>query len=297
MKNQSSIISTIILSGIILAIVSATFIWGQPLVQKSTDKIKVNTIINNLKTIDDKIVYTQQTGSSSVVSLNIDGATYRISPNDNSIIVKTETLIPIITSYSFIPIGYSELAYEPELISINTSNTNQSIISGPSKYYGEIKFGNKSINGVNYNFSVYNTSDKYDYLCMFNGSDINSTDSDCAEELNSITKNGIKYTIAFISYDGKEVVLSGSFIENIGLLGSDPSGIISGKNLPTRDKQFVTLKLSYRGLKDANNNYYKIILECDANCLTSNSKKLIITRDRIERTSNATYYYIRLHFN
>ncbi len=299
MRGQSSVISTVLLSGIILAIVTATFVWGQPLVQKTTDKAKIDSMINDLNIIKDKISHTQQTGSPSVITLNINDATYRISQSDNSFLIKTNTLIPIITSYTYIPIDYTELAYETGLIDINTSDTNDSVISTPNGYDGGvIHFGNISINDEDYNVSVYNTSNTvFDHVCIFNDSDINDLSSDCAEELGTIYKKGVEYTVSWVDDDGVEVILSGGEKENIGVLGTDPAGVISGKSQPISGKQHVSIKLSYRGLKDVTGHTYKTIIRCSSNCRASDGvKRLRIERDRVERSANETNYYIKMYF-
>ncbi len=299
MKAQSTVVSTVLLSGIILAIVTATFVWGQPLVQKTTDKIKVDSLTNDLSTIKDKIDHTQQTGSPSVVTLNIKDATFRISQDDNSIIVKTTTLIPVIASYNFVPLDYTELAYETKLTDVNTSFLNTTVVSVPDGYDGgDIHFGNATLGSKDYNITVYNKSSTvYNYACIYEGSDISDMDSQCAEELGTINVEGTNYVVSWIKSDGKEVIISGGEEENVGVLGVDPAGIISGKSLPVSGNQHITLKLSYRKLRDSSGHFYKTFLQCSSGCRTgAGIKKLIIERDRVERTENETNYYIKLHF-
>jgi hypothetical protein len=298
MRSQSAIISTVLISGIILAIVTATYVWGQPLVQKTTDKVKIDSVIDDLTLIKDKIDHTQQTGSPSVITLNIQDANYQISESDNAIIIKTNTLIPIIASYSYVPISYTELAYEKELTDINTSDTITGVLTPDGYDGGTIHYGTISLQGTPYNVTVYNTSNTvYDHVCIYEGSDISSLDDDCAEELNSISKAGIDYTISWINNRGVEVIVSGGEKENIGILGTDPGGIISGKSQPVSSEQHVTIKLSYRALKDANNRKYKTFIECATGCKAGTGvKTLRIERSRVERTSNATYYYINTYF-
>lgn len=298
MRGQSAIISTVLLSGIILAIVSATFIWGQPLVQKTTDKVKIDTIVDDLTLIKDKIEHTQQTGSPSVVNLNIQDATYHILPDENGIIVRTTTLIPVITSYTYIPISYTELAYETELTDVDTSQTVTGVSTPPGYDGGDIHFGNVTLEGALYNVTVYVTDNTvYDHVCIYQGSDISDLDAECSEELGSINKAGTDFTISWVNSDGNEVIISGGEKENIGILGSDPAGIIAGKSQPISNQQQVSLKLSYRSLKDANNRNYKTFIECSVGCrATTGVHRLRIERTRVERTSNNTYYYVKAYF-
>ncbi|MBD3311929.1 hypothetical protein GF352_00515 [archaeon] len=298
MRGQSAIISTVLLSGIILAIVSATFIWGQPLVQKTTDKVKIDTIVDDLTLIKDNIEHTQQTGSPSVVNLNIQDATYHIMPDENGIVVRTTTLIPVITSYTYIPISYTELAYETELTDVDTSQTITGVSTPPGYDGGDIHFGNVTLEGTLYNVTVYVTDNTvYDHVCIYQGSDISDLNTECAEELGSINKAGTDFTISWVNSDGNEVIISGGEKENIGILGSDPAGIIAGKSQPVSNQQQVSLKLAYRSLKDANNRNYKTFIECSVGCrATTGVHRLRIERTRVERTSNNTYYYVKAYF-
>lgn len=300
MRAQTAIISTILLSGVILAIVTATYVWGQPLVQKTTDKIKIDSIVNDLTTIKNRIEHTQQTGSPSEVTLNIQDANYQISPDENGIIVKATTLIPVITSYAYIPMDYTELAYETRLTDINTSLTG-STTTKPSGYVNGdiIHTGEVNLSNTNYHVSVYNTSEGntiYDIVCIHVGEDI-IPNTDCAKELGFINKNGIDYSISWIDDNGAEVIISGDQKENIGILGTDPSGVISGKSQPVSRTQQVTIKLSYRGLKDANDRVYKTFIECATGCRASEGiKTLKIERTKVDRTSNSTNYYLKVYF-
>ncbi|MFA5405801.1 MAG: hypothetical protein WC307_00380 [Candidatus Nanoarchaeia archaeon] len=299
MRGQSAIISTILLSGIILSIVTATYIWGQPLIQKTTDKIKIDKIIDDLTIIYERLDHTQQTGSPSEVTLNVQEATYQISQEDNAILVKATTLIPVITSFSYVPISYTELAYETMLTDVNTSRTITDLVNTPTGYdEGTIHFGNVTLNGTVYNITVYNTSNTiFDHVCLYQGIDVTNTTTECAEELSSIKKGLIDYTVSWIDDTGIEVILSGGEEENIGVLGTDPAGIISGKSQPVSNEQHVTIKLSYRGLRDSTGRTYKTYIECSQGCRTGTGiTTLRIERTRVERTTNSTNYYVNAYF-
>jgi len=299
MRGQSAIISTVLISGIILSIVTATYIWGQPLVQKTTDKVKIDSITSDLELIKENIDHTQKTGSPTSVTLNIQDATYSISESDNAIYVKTTTLIPVVTSYTYVPISYTELAYETELTDINTSDTITGLINLPEDYDGGvIHFGNVTLESQYYNITVYNTSNTvYDHVCIYQGVDVSDTETDCSEELGTINKNGVEFTVSWIDDDGTEVILSGGEKENFGVLGSDPGGIISGKSQPVSQQQQVSIRLSYRGLKDATGRTYKTYVTCETGCrATDGIHKMRIERSRVERTTDTTNYYVNVYF-
>ena len=141
---------------------------------------------------------------------------------------------------------------------------------------------------------MYRTSSVYDYACIYQGS--SPVASDCGPELSSITKD-IEYTLSWISTDGKEAIISGGLRENVGVLGTDPAGIIVGKSQPVGNAQQVTIELAYRSLRDAAGRTYKTYIFCETGCRAGTGiKRLTIERTNIERTSNSTNYYITLRF-
>lgn len=297
MKAQSAIISTILLSSIILSIVTATFIWGQPLVQKTTDKIKIDSFTEMLETIKNAIDNAQQTGSPSQLRLDISDATIIIEPDNNAVAIKTKTVIPIITSFIFVPISYTELPFENELIDVDASEENLTPVFMPQGYSigTTIHYGNTTLASEVYNITSFYTGSDYDTICIYQ--EQYAIQDDCIEEGESLTKNSINYILSWINSGGTEVILTGPEIENHGVLGTDPGGIIIGKSTPVSRIQHIELRLAYRGLIDASGRMTKTIIQCSRGCRTGDgSKTLRVTRDKIDRTENTTYFYIKLKF-
>lgn len=296
MRSQSTIISTILISGLVLSIVTAAYLWAQPLIQKTSDKSRLDTLINLLKTVKQEIDHVQQTGSSSELIVNLQGADMQVLTYDNAVAIKTNVYVPIITSFTWAPISYTQLPTDRKLFFINTSLINTSEVYLPVGYvYGSlIHFGNTSPYGIEYNLTVYNRG-VYDYVCIYQGS--SPLASDCNEVTKDINKNDANYTISWISDDGTQVILSGLEEENKGLFGIDPAGIIIGKGFPITNIQHVELRLVYRGLIDESGHEYKTIINCSSSCRTSEgAAKLKIKRSSIEQGINATNFYILLSF-
>ncbi len=299
MKAQSAIISTVLLSGIILSIVAATYIWGQPLVQKTTDKIKIDALTEMLETIKNGIDNAQQSGSPSQLQLDISDAVVAIKPSINAVSIETTTIIPIITSYTYVPISYTELPSESELIDVNTTETNTTTTYTPTNYVvgTDIHFGNVTLNTTVYNVTTYNISPSgtYDVACIYEGQEAEA--SECITEGQTLTMGVNDYTLSWLDSEGTEVILTGPEVETLGVLGTDPAGIIIGKSTPVSRTQHIELRLVYRGLIDAEGRETKTILQCTSGCRTGEGRKILrVSRDRIERTENITYFYINLKF-
>jgi len=295
-KAQSTIISTILLSGLVLSIVITAYLWAQPLIQKTSDKTRVDSLINSLKTIKQEIDHVQQTGSPSEVSINLQGALIQVLPGDNSVSIKTEVYIPIITSFAWIPIGYTELPVDNKLFFANTSDSNKTAVYLPDGYVpgSTIHFGNITPYSINYNLTVYNRG-SYDYVCIYQGD--GPVQSDCASINKEVIKDDANYIISWISDNGEQVILSGLEEENKGLFGLDPGGIIIGKGFPVTNVEHIELRLTYRTLVDELGREYKTILNCTSSCRTGEGlSKLRIRRARVEQGINVTNFYIFLSF-
>lgn len=297
MKSQSAIISTVLLSGIILAIVAATYIWGQPLVQKTTDKIKVDTLTELLENIKNSVDNAQQSGSPAQMQLDITDANIVIEEANNGVKIETRTTIPIITSFTYVPISYTELPFENELIDVNTSGINVTPTYTPSEYTigTTIHFGSTTLRSSVYNVTTYYTGDAFDIACIYQGQ--SATSADCISEGGSVTKNSIGYTLSWINALGTEIILTGPQSENVGVLGTDPGGIIVGRSTPVSRLQQVELSLIYRGLVDSSGRITKTVIECASGCRSGEGRKILrISRDRVERLENITYFYIKMQF-
>lgn len=244
------------------------------------------------------IDHVRNTGSSLEVTLEFVSDNIIINPEDNAIIFRTETLVPIIGSYDWVPVSSNELPLDNQLIHVNTSFINNTPVFNPGGQTGDIHIGNTSPNNTLYNVTIYLMGSKgssYDYACMYaEPGSIN----DCDYENNTITKNGIDYKIEWIDESGNEIIFSGPKVEKYGALGVDPAGVVIGKSQSISDKQHVELRLVYRGLIDSSGRIHKTYITCSRNCQASAGRRtLMIRRDRVERTSNFTNFYIDLSFD
>ncbi|MFA5303736.1 MAG: hypothetical protein WC393_04340 [Candidatus Nanoarchaeia archaeon] len=292
-KGQVSILGVVILMGIVMGLVSATYVWAGPLITKNLDKANVNNVISFMNDLNDDILYVASTGSSRIVESNLGEASFVINSADNQVIVELSSTVPMINSVTEAPINFHELATKTENFNINASIMDESVsLSGyePVSYYSALSLG-----GVDYNASLFNSTESNDFelLCIWNGT-INEL-NDCALTGQSISKEGTVYEVVYINESGTNALFIGGLVENKGIFGLEPSGIISGKGFNSNNKEYITLFLTYRALVSDDNVEFKIFINCSNNCAFSNeAKSFVISRTNIIRGSGYVNTYINI---
>lgn len=292
-KGQVSILGVVILTGIVMGLVSATYIWAGPLITKNLDKANVNSVINFMNNLNEDILYVASTGSSRVINANLGESSFVIDSVNNQIIVELSSTVPMINSVTEAPINFHELATKRENFNINASMIDES--QSLSGYESTSHYTNISLDGNNYNISLFNSSitNNFELLCIWNGT-INQID-DCANVSQSISKEGTVYEVVYINNTGANALFIGGLIENKGVFGLEPSGILSGKGFNSNEKEYITLFLTYRSLVSDDNVDFKIFLDCSNNCAFSNERKsFVISRTNIIRGSGYVNTYINI---
>jgi hypothetical protein len=293
-KAQSEILGTIVLTGILLVIVAVTFLWGTPIIQKNIDKGSMNLIIQKIGEINSAITYTASTGSNSVVELDLRTSSLLVDTENNRLIIEATSSVPIIASIDEMPINYYELATTRENVAHDTTNL---ISTDPSitGYNLDTHHANTTISSTFYNVSVYEntTSSNWELVCIWTST--LTENSDCAYIGETIVKEGNEYELVSILSSGTAAYFNGATIENAGVLGSEPSGIISAKSLRVGDKEKITFYLTYRKMIAPTADEYKLLIDCTMGCSASGSTKtLVISRTNTVREANATTTYINI---
>jgi len=108
MRAQIQVISVIMITGILIALVGAAYFWGAPLIEKRTSITEVTIAESFISELNDKIVSIANTGTGEA-SLDIPSGLVRIIPNDsidpdnNSVIlefiVKQQMVFPNTVAY------------------------------------------------------------------------------------------------------------------------------------------------------------------------------------------------------
>jgi hypothetical protein len=292
-KGQVSILGVVILTGIVMGLVSATYVWAGPLITKNLDKTNVNNVLTFMNNLNEDILYVASTGSSRVINTNLGESSFIIDAVSNQIVVELSSTVPMINSVTETPINFHELATKRENFNINSSMTD--LITTLPGYETTSYYTNQTLEGINYNISIFNSSstNNFELLCIWNGT-INQLD-DCANVTQSIFKEGTVYEVIYLNSSGTNALFIGGLIENNGIFGLEPSGIVSGKGFTSNDKEYITLYLTYRTLISDENVDFKIFIDCSNNCAFSNEKKsFVISRTNIVRGSGYVNTYINI---
>ncbi|MBN1923566.1 MAG: hypothetical protein JW791_02285 [Nanoarchaeota archaeon] len=292
---QTGILGIVILTAILLVIVSVTFLWGQPLIQKNVDRANINLIMDKMDEINDAVLYTASTGSNSIVDLDLSASSFVVDTDNNRVVYETYSTVPIIASTQEVPVNYYELAEERETITYNTSST-YNVDPQVTGYELITHHGNTTIDSVFYNVTVHENTgtNEWELVCFWKDYTIKEA-ADCAMIGEAVTKQGVSIDVIGIITAGEGVYALGDYVENFGVLGSEPSGIISAQSLSLRDKEKVTFYLTYRTMISSYDEEYKIIIDCADNCVASNvDKKLLISRTNVVMSSDQVTTYINL---
>jgi hypothetical protein len=304
-KAQSQILGSVLIMAIVLLVSGTAFIWGKPLIDKSTDKSKIDNLLLKMDEIDASIKQAASTGSSKKIRVSLKDYDEISITKNGEIKFQTYIKVPVISTKDYAPLNSYELAIEKELLG---AETNLTVNLG---LYPELKLDEF---GCNLSFDVKNTSmileskyynvllcvtsdtGDYDVTCIVNDTD-KPKNHECAKEYETISLDGINYVIQRIDRGGTYVYFTGSEVENIGIIARDVPGVISGKSrvLGTTEGLLTTLLLKYRGLIDNKGVIHRIILDCNTNCLASGSDTEVkIVRTDVVRTGNSIDTYINV---
>jgi hypothetical protein len=108
MRGAVSVISLLLITGIVLALIGVAYSWGVPMIEKGSTITQYQTSESFIKQLDRTIVEIANTGSGSK-TLDIPGGGLRLIPesietDNNSLIFDFQTNQPLVFSDSVIPI-------------------------------------------------------------------------------------------------------------------------------------------------------------------------------------------------
>ncbi|PIO00035.1 hypothetical protein COT72_02605 [archaeon CG10_big_fil_rev_8_21_14_0_10_43_11] len=304
-RAQAEILGTVLISAILLVVVGGAFVWGKPLIDKSGDKSKFDTILLKFDEIDAAIKNVGSTGSSRVVKLNLRGGEQFEITNNGELRMQIPMKVPLITSRDYTPLNSFELPEERQLYFLNLNetldrNAYPNLIAGGSVPGSTIY--NTSLGEGNWNALVYRTiSENYDYLCIALGSSFDnpSQTAQCGKPGESIETDGGDYSVIRINNSGDIAYLAGDLIENTGLITRDVPGIIMAKSTVLGETQglITDIKMQYRGLSDDQGIIHRITISCVTNCIAGEGARDVrILRTDVQRNPNSIDTYINVEF-
>jgi hypothetical protein len=97
MKAQVQAISLVIITGIVMSLAGAAYLWGKPLMEKRSSITDISTAESFMAQLDKEIVgITRNKGEKSVNIPNVPGASFIVDEAQNAIIFKFLTNQPMI---------------------------------------------------------------------------------------------------------------------------------------------------------------------------------------------------------
>lgn len=110
MKGQVSVISIILISGIVIALVGTAYMWGVPLIEKRSVVTEFQTAQNFMLSLSDRIVDMANSGAGRE-SLNVPSGLIRViphsssDPDNNSIILEFGVSQPMVFNQTPVYLG------------------------------------------------------------------------------------------------------------------------------------------------------------------------------------------------
>ena len=306
-KGQSQILGAVLITAIVLLVSGSAFIWGKPLIDKSTDKSKIDGLVLKMAEIDSSIKQAASTGSSKNIRLRLGESDEISLTKEGELKLTTYTKVPVISTRELAPLNSYELSTKKDLIGVETSNTVNPVTYDQLASYTfnssfSVKNASVILDGNYYNVLSYVTSSKgdYDFICITNVTSSKPKNNECAFEFQVINIGEVSYTIQSVDPFGEFVYFTGRNVENVGVITRDVPGVIAGKSrvIGSNEGLLTTLSLDYRGLQDDSGIVHRIILQCSGTCLSTKPDSIVkLYRADVARTGDSIDTYINIEFD
>ncbi len=279
-KGQSTVVSSVLISGIIISIISLTYVWGRPLIQKTADKSNIDSAKNDLINLKDMIIEAASTGSTGRYELNL-GVNEKLTITDK-IAFETVTSIPIISSVSWSPLNSYELPYERENTKVITDGSKPDATmcatTGDTIKYKQqsLNLGDGTSRTFDFVFFKRTATNEYDYACIaVDGSNMGCS-VDCGVEGDTILKYGTTFNLLFLNDSGYNLNVVGKQVEKEGVLGEDEMGIMIARSIGLGETQRVLIEVQFRSLVDPiTGDKIRLNLTCEGGCAATSGSHII----------------------
>lgn len=267
-KAQQTILGAVLVTGIVILLIFVAFVWGRPLIQKNLDMSRILGLIKTMEEVDSSIRYVAESGATKSVEISLENSVLKILPDEilegNDIQVDAQTLMPIVSYVTWVPLNTDDTPYSKEKFRAPLSSTDQTIpcVTGVTS----TKRATLSMYGYSYEIFVFETPDYGcdKFVCIKKPNEdpaLVSCEESCKCEGGIVQKDGIQYKINYVG--GESVEIAGALEENIGTLGIDKQGIILGMATRAGDQNRNSIRLVYRGVEDElSKTVHRIDIEC-----------------------------------
>ncbi|MCK5333716.1 MAG: hypothetical protein KAJ24_04340 [Candidatus Aenigmarchaeota archaeon] len=260
---QSPAVSMILMTGIVLAMVTATYNWGAPVIEKSQTNSKIVNAQEIMSLIKHRIGESALSGEQKSFPVTLEG-TLEVVPAKNAIIysVSTEGLGIGSLSYISFDTSFDAFQYETHVVDAGSG-------------------GIVTLDGTDYSVGGCTVDD----VVNIEGVPHNSGDTLLVDPnylLDHVDCTGL--------FDGFTVI-TGPEEEIVGLLGTDAAGVVMAKTIDMGGEYMNRMRLTYRELGDVTTlEGYKTVIHSEGNSIVSSGEHTItIRRENIERIPSGSH--------
>ncbi len=230
-KAQSQVLSIILITGVLVAVVGASYMWGVPLIEKgrtSSDNEIAESLMVMLK---EKIDDVAETGEQRTVSVDLTGDLELT--DDNSLRYTIETRGLNIASTAWVPLVGGTSPVQEDMVAVTadggsaTVNINDDVTCTMTSNCGTIKVDLTACTG-GFAGGTKSEGETYDI-------------------------NGESYLVHHIDCVGNiddQALIVGPEREKVGITGIDEGGVVIARSMPAGDRFKTTYRLAYRELDD-----------------------------------------------
>ena len=243
-KAQTQIISVVLIMGLAVGVIGASYMWGAPLIEKSQTETSLSQAEQNIELINSMIVDVVKTGGQKIKQLQFDGTLEILDFNvgDNSIIYTIQGKTAGVAATNWILMNDDMPAKSKEIYAVNAADNSDTVSIGcescmmnstcPSSITISSVTGTCSVAGTYIETESF-TCDTNDYLVER---------VDCGGTIDGFA------------------VLSGPEKDIAGIVGTNKAGVITAKSMAAGDIYLTSYKLTFRELVDPTNKEGTIIL-------------------------------------
>ena len=248
-KAQTQIISVVLIMGLAVGVIGASYMWGAPLIEKSQTETSLSQAEKNMELINSMIVDVVKTGGQKTKQIQFDGTLEILAFNTgyNSIVYTIQGKTAGVASTNWILLNDDMPAKSKETYAVKANDPSDTTFIGCESCMMNSTCPSITISNVTGTCSVANTYTVGNtFTCNSNNYVVDRVD--CDESIDGFA------------------VLSGPEKDIAGIVGTNKAGVITAKSTPVGDIYLTSYKLTYRELVDPTNKEgIKILLETQGN--------------------------------
>ena len=268
LKAQTQIISVVLIMGLAVGVIGASYMWGAPLIEKSQTENSLSQAEKTIELINSMITDVVKTGGQKTKQIKFDGTLEILDSyiDENSILYTIQGQSAGVASTNWILLNDDMPAKSRETYAVKATDSLDAVSIGCGSCMMNSTCPSINISGDSCDVSgIYSagstfTCDSNDYLVER---------IDCAETIDGFA------------------VLSGPEKNIAGIVGTNKAGVITAKSMLAGDIYLTSYKLTYRELVDPTNKEgVKILLETQGNNKVTAGTHTIKVRRGETKTEN-----------